>query len=106
MPTPFAALEARVNAVALAKCANATAIVVGQDEPVDGIFDAEYIDALDVNSVRPSFLAPAASLAAAVRDTAVTIDCTPLALVAAAYTVVERRREHGMMRLFLQQAGS
>lgn len=37
MPTPFAALEARVNAVSLAKTANATALIGGVS--VDGIFD-------------------------------------------------------------------
>lgn len=40
MPTPFAALESLVNAVTLAKLANATAVIDGVQ--VDGVFDNGY----------------------------------------------------------------
>jgi len=38
----FDALEARMNRVAMAKLANALAIIPGQSDPVPVIFDAEY----------------------------------------------------------------
>lgn len=38
----FAMLEARVNRAAIAKLANATAVIPGAADPVPVIFDAEY----------------------------------------------------------------
>jgi hypothetical protein len=49
VPAPFAALEARVNAVALAKLANVTATWNGTTA-VDGIFDDAYVSPLDVTA--------------------------------------------------------
>lgn len=49
MPAPFATLEARVNAVTLAKLANVTATWNGAT-PVDGIFDDAYVSPLDVTA--------------------------------------------------------
>lgn len=59
MPTPFAALEARVNAVVLAKTANTTASIGGVE--VDGVFENEHAVAgggLGMAMTNPRFTLP------------------------------------------------
>jgi len=97
----FAALETRINAVALAKLANATATIAG--EAVAGTFDADYQDILGTSSVVPAFAAEAAALAGVTRGSVLTITCASLGLVAAPYTVAEVQAEHGLTRLLLRR---
>lgn len=97
----FAALEARINAVAVAKLANATATIAGV--AVDGMFDADYQDILGAGAAVPSFAAGAASLATVPRGAALTIDCTALGLADAPYTVAEVQADNGITRLLLRR---
>lgn len=75
MPTPFAALEARVNAAACARLANASADF-GGGVVVDGIFDNAYAAADLMSGAEPAFQAPSASLSGVARGTALTINGT------------------------------
>jgi len=97
----FAALETRINAVTLARLANATATIAG--EVVAGTFDADYQEILGTGGVVPAFAAESTSLAGVVRGAALTIDCSPLGLVSAPYTVAELQAEHGITRLLLRR---
>lgn len=98
----FAALESRINAAVLSKVGNATASIAGED--VAGTFDAEYQEVLGLGTAQPAFAADAAALADVVRNTALTITCAPLGLVAAPYVVAEVQPEHGITRLLLRRA--
>ncbi|MPS27565.1 MAG: hypothetical protein E2576_11030 [Alcaligenaceae bacterium] len=53
MPSPFAALEARVNRIAGAKLANAEAVIGGFADPVAVIFDDRYVDPLTMSATAP-----------------------------------------------------
>lgn len=97
----FAALESRINAVALSRLGNATATIAGV--PVAGTFDADYQDILGTGTVVPAFAGDAAALAGVVRGAALTIDCASLGLVSAVYTVAEVQPEHGITRLLLRR---
>jgi hypothetical protein len=97
----FAALETRINAVALSRLGNATASIAGGD--VAGTFDAEYQEVLGLGTAQPAFAGDAAALADVVRNTALTITCAPLGLVAAPYIVAEVQQEHGITRLLLRR---
>ncbi len=97
----FAALETRINAVALSKLGNATATIAGV--AVAGMFDADYQELLGASSVVPAFAGDAAALAGVVRGAALTIDCASLGLVSAPYTVAELQAEHGTTRLLLRR---
>lgn len=100
--TVFATLEARVNAVVSAKCANATAAISGTT--VAGTFDAEYQEILGVSAARPTFVATTSALDGVKNGAALAIDCTSLGMVAAPFTVNEVHAEHGMTRLYLRRA--
>lgn len=102
MATSFAALESRLNAVALAKFANATATISGA--VVEGTFDAEYQEVLGMSAAKPTFIASAQALAGAYSNTALTIDCAALNMAGVPYTVAEMNNEHGMKRLWLRKA--
>jgi hypothetical protein len=97
----FAALEARINAVGVAKLANATATIAGV--AVAGMFDADYQEILGAGSSVPSFAAGAASLATVPRGAALTIDCAALGLEDAPYTVAEVQADNGITRLLLRR---
>lgn len=97
----FAALETRINAVALSRLGNAVATIAGQ--PVVGTFDADYQEVLGTSAVVPAFAGDAAALAAVVRGASLTIDCASLGLAAAPYTVAELQAEHGITRLLLRR---
>lgn len=97
----FAALESRINAVAVAKLANATATIAG--EAVAGTFDADYQDILGASAVVPAFAAEASALAGVARGAALTLTCTSLGLTDAPYTVAEVQPEHGITRLLLRR---
>ncbi len=71
MPAPFAALESRVNASVFAHLANATADFAGT--AVEGIFDAEYLPAIGVESTSPAFTCSIADLPSGYRTATVTI---------------------------------
>lgn len=73
MSAPFAALEQRVNAAVHSRLANASAVFAGVAEPVEGIFDREFQDALGVEGSLPVFRCLEAAIAGVTRDTAVTI---------------------------------
>lgn len=82
MPTPFAALEARLTATAFAHLANATADF-GSGVVVDGIFAAPYMEAFGmVGGSKPTFTAQTSILPATLEGVAVTIKAVP-------YTVAE-----------------
>lgn len=91
-----------MNAVALAKLANATATIAGQ--AVEGIFDAEYQEMLGVSVATPNFLASSASLAGIASKSALTITCASLGMTDVPYTVAEIQAEHGATRLMLRKA--
>ncbi len=97
----FAALEARINAVVVAKLANATATIAGA--AVAGTFDASYEEVLGAGTSQPAFAAESAALAAVSRGAALTIDCTPLGLNDAPYTVAEVQVDQGITRLLLRR---
>lgn len=95
MTAPFAALESRVNAFALARLANVEATVSGVS--VAGIFDNAYQDSFGiVASPQPSLLVASSSAAsAAVGDSVVANSTT--------YTVAEIQPDGtGMTRLLLK----
>lgn len=102
MSSPFATLEARVNAAVVSRLPNATATIASG--AVDGFFEAAYQDVMGVVGAVPTFAASASALSGVVQNAALTIDCPPLGLVGAAYTVSEVHAEHGMTRLFLRKA--
>lgn len=97
----FAALESRINAVALSKLGNATA-TIGL-VTVAGTFDADYQEVLGASAVVPAFAGDAAALSAVTRGTSLTITCASLGLASAAYTVAEVQAEHGLTRLLLRR---
>lgn len=72
MPTPFAALETRLNTVGNAKFANATASVNGAPA-VDVVFDNNYDEALGMDGAAPRFGCAAAVVAGIAQGAAVTI---------------------------------
>jgi len=97
----FAALEARINAVTVAKLANATATIAG--EVVAGMFDADYQEILGTSAAVPAFAAESASLATVPRGAALTIDCAALGLEDAPYLVAEVQPDNGITRLLLRR---
>lgn len=102
MTTPFAALEARLYDRSLAMLANATATIAAG--VVEGVFDPEAIDGLNMNSVRPTFLGSLAALGAVSNGDSITITSAAHGLSAAAYTVAETSTEAGQIRLWLRKA--
>ncbi len=97
MPTPFAALEARVNAGVFARLANATADF-GGGNVVDGIFEDEYIAALGIESSGPRFSCLVSALPAGYRSASPVIR-------GAAYVVGEANPDGaGMTTLILEKA--
>lgn len=100
----FATLESRINATVLSKLGNAVASIAGED--VAGTFDAEYQEVLGIGSTLPAFAGDATALAGVVRGATLTIDCTPLGLVSAPYTVAEVQPEHGITRLLLRRVSA
>ncbi len=95
MPTPFSALENRINVVAHAKLANATAVIAGQ--PVDGILDNAFVEQQGVEGTRPTFAAPDAALSAVTHSTAVSINSVP-------YRVIGIQPNTGVTVLILERA--
>lgn len=81
MPTPFAALETRLNAAAQSRLANAQASINGA-AAVAGFFDRQHADALSyISGSRPVFQAPASLLGSVLEGDAIVIskdDGTPL----------------------------
>lgn len=73
MATPFAAIEARVNAAALAHTANATADF-GGGVVVAGVFDKDYVTALDIGGSSPAFRCASSAVVAVVAGAAVSIN--------------------------------
>jgi len=57
---PFAALEARVNRVARARMANATAVIAGVE--VEGIYDEHFISPSGIESFDPVFQVEASAV--------------------------------------------
>lgn len=72
MATPFASLEAEVNAAVFAHLANATATFAGA-VTVDGVFDNGYAAALEIGGSDPTFRCLSSALPAVVAGSAVTI---------------------------------
>lgn len=93
MPTPFAALETRLNAAVAGHLANVTAVV--GSAVVEGIFDQNYQDSFGLVSGTASSLL--LNMAAVEQGTAVV-------LPQGDFTVAECRPENGMTRLLLTRA--
>lgn len=75
MPTPFASLEARLNAVTLKKTANATALINGVE--VDGVFSNGYEQVafgVGMADTNPTFRLPTDAVPADPVDTTIAID--------------------------------
>jgi len=90
----FAALENRINAVALGHCANATALVGPLAIPVRGVFDAAWVDALGVGQPQPVFECPGAGTEFAEGET--------LVIGSTLYRVRGVSNERGITRLDLK----
>lgn len=75
MPSPFAALEARVDQAVFARLSNADGVVAGV--PMSGIFDDDYQQAgvgpIGMASSQPVFTVPAWPVPAAAVGQAVTV---------------------------------
>lgn len=96
MPTPFAALEARINAAVDQHLSNATAVFAG-GATVDGLFSMAFVEQLGVEGMRPIFSVRDAALPAVTHGTAVTINAT-------AYRVVGIQPDVGRTSLLLEKA--
>lgn len=96
MATPFAALEARVNAAVDQHLANATADF-GGGVTVDGLFSMAFVEQQGVEGLRPVFNVSAAALPAVSHSTTVTIN-------AVAYRVVGIQPDAGRTTLLLERA--
>jgi hypothetical protein len=97
MPTPFAAIEARVNAGVHSRLANATATIDGTDT-VDGVFDNGFTASLGglVEDAAPSFRCLTTQVPAVAHGTPVTINAVD-------YTVIGVQPDGtGAVRLLLQ----
>lgn len=95
MATPFAALEARVNAAVDQHLANATADF-GGGVTVDGVFAQVFVDQQGVEGMKPAFSARDSALPALSHSTAVTIN-------AVAYRVVGIQPDAGRTTLLLEK---
>lgn len=95
MATPFAALEARINAAVDQHLANATADF-GGGVTVDGLFSMAFIEQQGVEGLRPVFSVSASALPAVSHSTAVTIN-------AVAYRVVGIQPDAGRTTLLLEK---
>lgn len=98
----FAALEARMNRVAMAKLANATAVIAGVSSPV--IFDAEYKPGM-VGTVGMGAAAPQMVIATNALPT--DFVGTDLTVNGAAWRVAERQADgqvvDGLTTVFLEK---
>ena len=75
MAAPFAALEARVNRAVITRLSNVDALLAGL--PVQGIFDAEYLEVdmgSGIQSSGPALTLPSANVPANSGGAAVTVN--------------------------------
>lgn len=74
MPAPFAALEARLNAAAIAQLSNAVATIGAAS--VSGVFDSAYGESLNgmVAGFVPAFTCASADVAGVAKNTAVSVN--------------------------------
>lgn len=73
MPAPFAAMESRVNAAALAALANATATIGGVE--IDGVFRNSYGEALGmIGGTDPTFTCESSKISGLVEGGTVIIN--------------------------------
>jgi hypothetical protein len=97
MPTPFAAIEARINAAVTSHLANATADF-GGGVVVEGMLDAAYTDAMGMAGTRPRLRIIASTVPADAEGAAITIGGN-------GYTVETVRPDgYGMLELYLNEA--
>lgn len=75
MATPFASLEAIVNAAVFVHLANATA-TFADEVTVDGVFDNGYAAALEIGGSDPTFRCLSSDLPAVVAGSTVAINST------------------------------
>jgi hypothetical protein len=94
MPIPFAVLEDRVNSVAVAQLANATATIAGQN--YDGIFTRAFVEDGGVESVKPVFIRRTADLPAMTHGQSVVINNVT-------YSVVGIQPDNGITTLILER---
>lgn len=95
MPTPFAALETRVNTATTAMLANAVATISGQ--PIDGVFSKAFVEDGGVESVRPVFIARTAVFPAISHG-------LPVVIFGVNYTVIGNQPDNGVTTLILERA--
>lgn len=95
MSTPFAALEARLNAAVDQHLANATADF-GGGVTVDGLFSNAFVEQFGVEGLRPVFSACTTALPAVSHSTTVTINSE-------AYRVVGIQPDAGRTTLLLEK---
>lgn len=94
MPAPFAAIQSRINAVALASFANATATIGGV--AIDGIFDNGYVDSFGLANSAKAFTCQSVDIPGLAYGDSITIN-------AVAYTVAEVHPDGtGMTRVLLK----
>ncbi|MBS1188913.1 MAG: hypothetical protein H6R10_705 [Rhodocyclaceae bacterium] len=96
----FSTLESRVNAAALAKLANASAVISGR--VVAGVFSNGYSEAFGglVGGRQPTLLCSSADVSTVARNTAITVNGT-------GYTVADLRPDGvsgGMTLLILEES--
>lgn len=104
MATPFAALEARLTAVAQARLANAQASIAG-GVAVAGIFDRQAADALSyVSGSRVSFQAPASLLGTVLEGDAIHVTTDAGAVLFDGEIARIEADIAGWIRLSLQEA--
>jgi hypothetical protein len=97
MGNPFAALETAINSATLGAVGNATARIAGVF--VDGVFDSQYVNRLDMASAGPAFTALTASLPTGTAY-GTTVNVTYKGTTAA-YTVAEVQNDGTGMTVLL-----
>jgi hypothetical protein len=96
----FAAIETRLNAVAIARLANCTATLDG-GEAFGGIFKEQYLDPLGMSGSQPALECDSADVSTAAHGSAVVVTYKA---VETSYTVAAIQPDGtGISRLLLQE---
>lgn len=74
MPTPFAALQTRINNAQIKHLADKTFVINAAN--VDGLFSAAYVDPFNVESASPMFLCKSVDVLGVVHGDTVTEGAT------------------------------
>lgn len=82
--------------------ANASAVFAGRS--MSGVFDAKYAEAFGMAGTQPAFATADTLVAHVAVGSDIVVTCESLGLRSVPYTVIERRPDHGLTRLFLERA--